>query len=171
MYSIYSHLREASVIPDDGDTVTSGSKIAEIDSTGNSTGNHLHFQVVLNPSTDWNSIELEPNTLGSESRSRNAELWLTPYTETGTAIGQVRDANGNPVPNLVVCGIRKDPLYNTYTSSRTYSFPWANPDGVLRENFGTTDVQPGSYTLYAAALATGCGGAHLYELGKSYLCG
>lgn len=34
-------------------------------------------------------------------------------------------------------------------SLRTYSFPWANPDDLLFENFGTTDVTPGTYHLYA----------------------
>ena len=165
-YTIYAHLRQDSVIPDVGDTVTAGTHIADIDSTGNSSGHHLHFQVVLNPSTDLDNIKLDPNTLDSENRSRNPELWLAPYPGTGAAIGQVSDSNGNPVGNLVVCGIQKQAPTTGYVSSRTYSFPWANPDDILHENFGTTDVRPGTYYLYAANLATGCGGAHVYNLGN-----
>lgn len=164
-YTIYAHLRQVSVIPSVGDNVTAGSHIANIDSTGNSTGNHLHFQVVLNPSTDLDNIRLYPtNTLDSENRSRNPELWLAPLPGTGTAIGKVSDANGDPVPNLVVCGMVKNTA--GYTSSRTYSFAWANPDDIFHENFGTTDVRPGTYSIYAANLATGCGGAHVYDLGN-----
>ena len=165
-YTIYAHLRRYSVIPDVGDTVTAGTHIADIDSTGNSSGHHLHFQVVLNPSTDFENITLDPNTLDSENRSRNPELWLAPYPGTGTAIGQISDSNGNPVGNLVVCGIQKQAPTTGYVSSRTYSLPWANPDDILHENFGTTDVRPGTYNLYAANLATGCGGAHASNLGN-----
>ncbi|HRO25514.1 MAG TPA: hypothetical protein PLR07_14600, partial [Promineifilum sp.] len=89
-----------------------------------------------------------------------------PYPGTGTAIGQISDSNGNPVGNLVVCGIQKQAPTTGYVSSRPYSFPWANPDDILNENFGTTDVRPGTYFLYAANLATGCGGAHVYNLGN-----
>lgn len=168
VYTIYAHLSQLSVIPDEGDTVTAGTHIADIDDTGNSSGHHLHLQVVLNPSTDLDNIELEPvNTLDSENRSRNPELWLTPYPGTGAAIGKVTDTNGAPVANLVVCGIEKNAPTTGYVSSRTYSFPaWANPDDILHENFGTTDVAPGTYFLYAANRATGCGGAHVYDLGN-----
>ncbi len=146
--------------------MAAGEHIADIDSTGNSSGHHLHFQVVLNASTDLENITLDPNTLGSEDRSRNPELWLAPYPGTGTAIGQVNDTNGNPVGNLVVCGIQKQAPTTGYVSSRTYSFAWANPDDILHENFGTTDVRPGTYYLYAANLTTGCGGAHVQDLGS-----
>lgn len=41
--SIYGHLRSYSVRP--GDTVRAGGKIAEVGSTGRSTGPHLHFEL------------------------------------------------------------------------------------------------------------------------------
>jgi len=41
--SIYGHLRRYSVRP--GDTVRAGGKIAEVGSTGRSTGPHLHFEL------------------------------------------------------------------------------------------------------------------------------
>ena len=72
-----------------------------------------------------------------------------PLDNTGIAIGKVTDSNGDPVWNLLVCGIHKDTA--GYVSSRTYSFNWANQDDILHENFGTTDVdvQPGLYYIYA----------------------
>ena len=163
VYSLYLHLEENSVDPIVGDNVVAGEIIASRDNTGRSTGSHLHVRVVLHPERD---VLLTPNnTLDSENNSRNPELWLSPIPGTGTAIGQVRDTNGNPVSNLVVCGIQKQAPTTGYASSRTYSFTWANPDDIFHENFGTTDVRPGTYSLYAANLSTGCGGAHVYDLG------
>ncbi len=50
-------------------------------------------------------------------------------------------------------------------SLRTYSFPWANPDDLLYENFGTTDVTPGTYHLYAYEYVanSGCQQTPLYR--------
>lgn len=52
-----------------------------------------------------------------------------------------------------------------YVSARIYSCPRANPDDILHENFGTTDVTPRTYSLNAANNSTACNGAHVYELG------
>ena len=67
-----------------------------------------------------------------------------------------------------MCGIQKGAPTTGYVSSRTYSFPWANPDGILHENFGTTDVNivPGTYFLYANDRAFGCNHSpHFADLG------
>jgi len=153
-YTIYAHLRVGSVDPVQGASVSAGSHIADVDDTGNSSGHHLHFQVALNKSST--KVLAPDNTLESEIRSRNPELWLTPLNDTATAIGKITTSNGTPIENLVVCGIEKAAsLY--YTSSRTYSFPtWANPDDIFVENFGTTDVKPGTYSLHANDLTDGC---------------
>jgi len=47
----------------------------------------------------------------------------------------------------------------------TYSYPWANPDDLLHENFGTTDVSPGTYHLYTHNYVdeTACGSTPLYR--------
>lgn len=161
-YSMYLHLSHESVIPAIGDQVSTSNVIAQSGNTGNSTGPHLHLQIVLHP--DQN-VTLNPDSLQSGTRSRNPELWLAPLAGKGTAIGKVTDDNGNPVGNLVVCRIEKSAPTTGYVSARTYSFPWANPDDILHENFGTTDVKPGTYSLYAANYSTGCNGAHVYELG------
>lgn len=68
------------------------------------------------------------------------------------------------MPDLVVCGLPKD---GQVVPLRTYFYSWANPDDLLHENFGTTDVDvsPGTYTLYANPRASGCGASHTYKLG------
>lgn len=163
VYSIFLHLSEGTVVPNIGEQVTAGTVIAQSDDTGNSTGPHLHYQLVLHPEAQRT---LEPHTLDSDNRSRNPELWLTPLTARGTVAGKVTDANGVSVEGLIICGLRKG---GQARSIQTYPLAqWANPDDLLDENFGTTDVDtsPGVYTLYANQRAAGCGATpHAYELG------
>lgn len=45
MWTWYGHIRNNGIVVSEGDTVTRGQKIAEVGSTGDSTGNHLHFEV------------------------------------------------------------------------------------------------------------------------------
>jgi len=63
----------------------------------------------------------------------------------------VSDSNGNPVSNLRIYGLSK-PLGSSSTNyvwSETYHYDWANPDDILVENWGTTDVYTGTYHLEA----------------------
>ncbi|WP_314001014.1 peptidoglycan DD-metalloendopeptidase family protein [uncultured Paenibacillus sp.] len=48
MWTLYAHIREGGIMVEKGQTVKRGEKIAEVGSTGNSTGNHVHFEVRLN---------------------------------------------------------------------------------------------------------------------------
>ena len=56
LYTIYMHA--SSLLVSAGQSVSRGQKIALVGSTGNSTGNHLHFSVRLNGSyvSPWNYI-------------------------------------------------------------------------------------------------------------------
>ena len=45
----YAHMSRRSVSV--GQQVSTGQKLGEVGSTGNSSGNHLHFQVFINGST------------------------------------------------------------------------------------------------------------------------
>jgi murein DD-endopeptidase MepM/ murein hydrolase activator NlpD len=48
VWTLYGHIRNEGIVVQKGDTVSRGQKIAEVGSTGNSTGNHLHFEVRIN---------------------------------------------------------------------------------------------------------------------------
>lgn len=156
VYSIYGHLAYMSVTVNEGDTVTEGQKIAEVDDTGASGGHHLHYQIDLDPSSNRNS---GTDYDWTETHSRNPEIWLPPYdngsTQTATAVGKVTDASGNPVGGLQIHGMQKpdDAIWNPsqypYGWSETYNTDTENPDDILVENFATTDVAPGTYHLEA----------------------
>ncbi|HOC52636.1 MAG TPA: M23 family metallopeptidase [Caldisericia bacterium] len=45
---LYTHLASNSVIPNEGNNVNAGQKVAQSDNTGNSNGSHLHFELIQN---------------------------------------------------------------------------------------------------------------------------
>ena len=63
LFSSYSHLNQINV--KEGDTINTGDLIAEIGSTGRSTGPHLHYTIT------WNGVRLNPEQLISDFLCKN----------------------------------------------------------------------------------------------------
>ncbi|NHN33910.1 murein hydrolase activator EnvC family protein [Paenibacillus agricola] len=49
-WTLYGHIRNGGTVVEKGDIIKRGQKVAEVGSTGESTGNHLHFEVRINES-------------------------------------------------------------------------------------------------------------------------
>jgi murein DD-endopeptidase MepM/ murein hydrolase activator NlpD len=144
VYALYAHLSRFGANVNVNDPISAGQDIGDVDNTGNSYGNHLHLQIMIDP--DPNRTITYPLSW-SETKSRNPELWLTPYNgTTGTVVGKVTNTNGDPVGGRYICGLQKQPSWG-YGWNVTYNDPSLNPDDILVENWGTTDVTPGTYEV------------------------
>ncbi len=156
VYSMFLHLSQNSVNVGIGQSVSAGSLIAQSDDTGSgSSGPHLHMQIVIHPQANG---QLTPySTIDSENRSRNPENWLATFnSNTARVVGRLSDSSGDPQQDAIICWRDASNSfwtfpkpYGSYIWSRTYSYPWANPDDLYGENFGTTDMTPGTYQVYA----------------------
>ena len=148
VYSLYAHLSWHGAFVNPGDNIVAGQVIGDVDNTGNSDGNHLHLQIMIDPDPN-RTVDLS----WTEFDSRNPELWVRPYYgSTGTVVGKVTNTSGNPIGGVTVYGLEKQ-IWGTYDygSSLTYNNSALKSDDILVENWGTTDVTPGHYHITTSA--------------------
>ncbi len=139
VFILYGHLKSISV--QTGQHVTTGEELGLVGATGVAIGAHLHFEVRVGENT--------------YAASRNPELWLKPLRYDGlyqgAVAGRVVDTEGRLVsgyplvlrPMSVTADNPRSRYFNTYAADPL----GLSGDDRLQENFATTDMPLGSYTI------------------------
>ena len=56
-YTLYGHMKEGSIMVAEGTVVQAGQVLGIMGSTGNSTGDHLHFEIRINNNSSNNAVD------------------------------------------------------------------------------------------------------------------
>ena len=131
VFVLYGHLSQVTARV--GQRVTTGDVLGEVGMTGVAIGPHLHFEVRVGANT--------------YADTRNPELWLKPLPGHGTIAGQLLDAQGHPIPEVVINFHRAEEPDRRWRETWTYVSDSVNPDEEWGENFVMGDVPAGSYVL------------------------
>jgi murein DD-endopeptidase MepM/ murein hydrolase activator NlpD len=143
IYSVYYH--NSALLVQAGDRVTEGQVISRVGNTGRATNDHLHLEVQASPTDSVGAIvdslqKFPPYTT-------NPELWIQPLPGTGIVAGQVFDAEGRPILQARIYGLRKPvPAETPFSFAETYGDK-AHPHPLYGEHFAVGDVPAGIYTV------------------------
>ncbi|MCY3832135.1 MAG: M23 family metallopeptidase [Chloroflexi bacterium] len=128
IFTLYGHLERVNVQA--GQLLADMDQIGTVGSSGVAIGPHLHFEVRAGDPYSYR-------------QTRNPELWLQHYVDSGMIVGSLRHQNGEPIYGRRVT-IRSE------AGSRdvfTYASALANGDPVWRENFVVADLPAGNYEI------------------------
>lgn len=131
VFVLYGHLSRVRARV--GQRVTAGDVLGEVGMTGVAIGPHLHFEVRVGANT--------------YADTRNPELWLKPVPLHGTIAGVLLDAEGNPIPEVLINFHRAEEPDRRWRETWTYASEGVNPDEEWGENFVMGDVPAGAYVL------------------------
>jgi len=139
-FFIYIHCHHQSeIIRQVGEKVKRGDIVGKVGKKGNVTNEHLHFEVSLSTIDDSNKV----------STTHNPELWVEPLPGTGTIMGNLVDAGGNPVAGARIYFLTEPaPTETPFSFAETY-LDMVHPDESYLENFVIGDVPSGGYTIYS----------------------
>lgn len=145
VFSTYYH--NSALLVEVGDRVTRDQGIARVGNTGRATNDHLHLEVHAAPSDSVQAIVDPDNRY--PAHTTNPELWIAPLPGTGMIAGRVVDADGTPVPQARIYGIRKRaPRETPFAFAETYG-PRNRPSPMYGEHFAISDVPAGEHVLRA----------------------
>jgi murein DD-endopeptidase MepM/ murein hydrolase activator NlpD len=131
VFVLYGHLSRLTA--EVGQQVTTGQVLGEVGMTGVAIGPHLHFEVRVGANTYANTC--------------NPELWLKPLPGHGTIAGVLLDAQGNPMPEVLINFHQAEEPDRRWRETWTYASDEVSPDEEWGENFVMGDVPTGSYVL------------------------
>lgn len=66
IYTLYGHMKNGSLMVKEGDMVQTGEVLGIMGTTGNSTGEHLHFEIRINENSSTNAINPYKYLFGKE---------------------------------------------------------------------------------------------------------
>ncbi len=134
LYSLYAHLD--TILTEEGSTVQTGQEIGTVGMTGIAGGPHLHFEVRVGQN-DY-------------LHTRNPQLWIKPKPGQGTIIGQLIDAEGNPIQEGLIT-IAEPGADNIFQFEYAYIIDpdhRTNPDNEWKENFLLGDIPEGEWRVF-----------------------
>jgi murein DD-endopeptidase MepM/ murein hydrolase activator NlpD len=128
VYNLYAHVSQ--IFVQVGQTVKTGDKIAAVGEEGTAAiGPHLHLEVRVGEN-DY-------------AHTRNPALWVKPYPGTGTLIGRMLDARGQPIPQAKIILRRASRPEVPYRETDTYPNRSVNSDEEWQENFAMPQLETG----------------------------
>lgn len=139
VFILHGHLK--TILVSVGQHVNTGQVLGLVGGTGVAIGPHLHFEVRVGENT--------------YTAARNPELWLKPLRYNGVyqgaVAGRVVDTNGKLVQGYTVVlrpiSVDADKPRTRYLTTYTSDPFNLGGDALLQENFATTDLPLGSYTI------------------------
>lgn len=128
IFALYGHLSRIDVKVGDG--VRTGQVIGAVGMEGTAAlGPHLHFEVRVG-ANDY-------------AHTRNPAIWLKPAPGTGTVIGRLLDARGQPIQRGKILFRRADNPSVPYRETDTYPNRGVNADEEWQENFAMPQLETG----------------------------
>lgn len=115
--TVYHHMRRDSIVVADGQSVVAGQKIGFVGSSGNSTGQHLHFAVY------YNGMQVEPNV--SESSYFHSPIGYSADHPTVLASGVNSYDASTPFDEFV-----DGPTFSDVLRPGEIARGWASPAGI-----------------------------------------
>lgn len=134
LYTLYAHLD--TILIEEGSHVETGQEIGTVGMTGIAGGPHLHFEVRVGQNDFLHT--------------RNPQLWIKPKQGQGTIIGQLIDAQGNPISEGLIT-IAEPGADNIFQFEYAYAIDPdhpTNPDSEWNENFLLGDIPEGQWRVF-----------------------